>query len=124
MNYEVIDGNAKDLEEKIVNAINETRVTNEGRLIVGNDIIIISVEKQNEHKVIITDLNTKKHSKELGNVVLNEYLNLDYFRKVARTLCCFDKRDEEVEVVFSKKAKEFLEKYKISEQVNIPDLTN
>lgn len=118
MQYEVIDNKGMGkFEDKINQALEKTSVVNEGRLMLGNYIVLVNVVKENDKKVNVTKIEIKRYSNDLGDVAVNEFLDLDYFRKLARVLSHLDKRDETIEVVFSESAKTFLKDHNVTEQI-------
>ena len=86
-------------------------------LLIGNHVISVFVKKLNDNKLQIKDIVVKRVSKENGDCKFNQFVDKEYFVKVAKIAMGKDKHDENVKVKFGERAKGFLDLYDIKDSL-------
>lgn len=117
MKYKVVDGKNLDKTNEIANELEKLNSANEARLLLGNFILVVQTDKLNDKELKVTDLTLNKHSEDLGDYKLEDFIDKDYIRKVTRVLYKLDKRDNNINVTFSSAAEKFMNEHGISEQI-------
>ena len=107
------------LIKETTESLNKLRdFTGYGRVLLGNHCVEIRSILLEDNKIEVTEIKPVRVSHSQGDLEFSKYIDLHYIKEIVRITNGKNKKDESINITFSKEVKEWLDINNIPDKLN------